>query len=311
MQPSDVTMYGRDYSAREFSDEEFKRYMRENPNERPVQFLGRYIGYPSNRKCISHYPGMYQHHLQAGRPSFLFHQISYEDMQGGYAAGRAHAHTAKQDAESTAIGWAGESHIVACFDRFYAKAGTRTLTASDLREYMRGFRSVLGDRSGFYGFSDSMRSAVQEEWASFFVQCGSRSAHVNGIHAWQENNYQPKIFGTGTDVLELYCDPAYAFGGNMALNAESDYEAFSTMMGRWWKYQSRTLGNRATWEDGPTAPEVLSTLMGRSVGDVDEDALADALVKRGVDLGGANLSEIKAAFAEVLGGTKLTPGDNS
>src|SRR5688572_3620937 len=118
MQPRDVTMYGRDYSAREFTDAEFRRYIRENPSEKPVSFLGRYIGYPNNPKCISHYPGMYQHHLQAGRPSFFFHQIGYTDMEGGYARGREHAQVALADARSDRVRWGGESHIVACMDRF-------------------------------------------------------------------------------------------------------------------------------------------------------------------------------------------------
>ena len=206
--------YGRDYSEREFTDQEFKRYMRENPQERPVDFLGRYIGYPTNKKCISYYPGMYRHHLEAGRPAFLFHQIGYGDLEGGFDAGRQHATVAFTDATSSRVGWSGESHIVACMDRFYAKQGYRTLSARDLREYMRGFRSVLGDRAGFYGFYDSMRDALSEGWASFYVQCGARSAQVPGIHAWQENNYQPRIFGTSTDILELYSSWEYAFGGD-------------------------------------------------------------------------------------------------
>lgn len=227
MQPSDVKMYGRDYSAREFTDAEFRQYMQQNPSERRVDFLGRYIGYPGNRKCISAYPGRYRHHLDAGRPIFLFHQIGYTDMEGGYNAGRVHATIALNDARSDAVRWDGESHIVACMDRFYAKAGFRTLNSGDLREYMRGFRSVLGDRAGFYGFYDSMRDAIREGWASFYVQCGARSAHVPGIHCWQENNYQPSIFGTGTDILELYCDPAYAFGGDMGLNPDDKIKLYS------------------------------------------------------------------------------------
>lgn len=227
MQPSDVKMYGRDYSAREFSDQEFREYMKQNPGERPVSFLGRYIGYPGNRKCISYYPGMYQHHRGAGRPSFLFHQIAYNDMEGGYDRGRQHAQVALSDARSNRVGWDGESHIVACMDRFYTKAGYATLTAGHLREYMRGFRSVLGDRAGFYGFYDSMRDAIREGWASFYVQCGARSAHVPGIHCWQENNYQPTIFGTGTDILELYCDPTYAFGGDMGLGPDDKIKLLS------------------------------------------------------------------------------------
>lgn len=263
MQPSDVTMYGRDYSAREFTDADFLRYMRENPNERPVDFLGRYIGYPTNPKCISAYPGMYQHHLNAGRPSFLFHQIGYTDMEGGYERGRAHGFTALNDARSPAVGWDGESHIVACMDRFYIKQGYRTLTAADLREYMRGFRSVLGDRTGFYGFYDSMAAAVQEGWAEFFVQCGARSAHVSGIHAWQENNYQPRIFGTPTDILELYCDPEFAFGGDMSYSHDRDYDEMAKTLTRWNIFSSRPKGGQPSHEDGPTMPEQLATIQAK------------------------------------------------
>lgn len=214
MQPKDVKLYGRDYSAREYTDDELRDYMRRNPSESPVSFLGRYIGDSKNPKCISHYPGMYEHHWAADRPVFLFDQIGYSDMEGGFDRGRALAQRAVADAKS--VGWDGESHIVACMDRFYAKAGYRTLNAGELSENMRGRRSVLGDRLGFYGFYDSMRDAINGDWASFYVQCGARSAHVPGIHVWQENNYQPKIFGTPTDILEMYCDPSYAFGGMMS-----------------------------------------------------------------------------------------------
>lgn len=212
MQADDVRLYGRDYSAREWTPEQFDEYERLNPHERPIQFLRRYIGYPNNSKCISAYNGMFRRHWEAGRPVGLFHQIGYTDMEGGYDRGRQHALTAKADAESDRVGWQGQSHIVACMDRFYAKQGYRTLTAKDLSEYMRGFRSVLGDRTGFYGFYDSMRDAINGEWASYYVQCGARSAHIPGIHEWQENNYQPTINGVGTDILELYASPEYAFG---------------------------------------------------------------------------------------------------
>lgn len=222
MQPSDVTLYGRDYSAREYTDEQFQRYMNAFPHEPRIDFLGRYIGYPTNKKCVSYYPGMYQHHLKAGRPSFFFHQIGYGDMEGGYAAGRQHAIVAFTDATSSRVQWNGESHIVACMDRFYAKPGYRTLGPADLREYMRGFRSILGDRAGFYGFYDSMRDAIREGWASFYVQCGARSAHVPGIHAWQENNRQPTIIDAATDILELYCTPEYAFGKSTSVLEEGE-----------------------------------------------------------------------------------------
>jgi hypothetical protein len=336
MQSSDVVLWGRDYSAREFTAAEFDRYQRENPGERPVQALGRYIGYPGNSKCISYYPGMYQHHWENGRPVFLFHQIGYTDMAGGYASGRAHAQTALNDARSTRVGWDGESPIVACMDRFYAKVGYTTLTREQLREYMRGFRSVLGyDLSGFYGFFDSMAHAIAERWASFNVQCGARSAHVSGIQAWQENNYQPKIFGTGTDILEIYTNP---FGG--AMSAEQAKEGFKQLLSGiedgtepWAKKVLQNLfldaevevvDNRqlvpddkdptlmvpARWKDS-VRNVVTSTnrhaawsekntdeLIKRAVEEIDEAELAEELHKLGWD--GANATEVKDVLADLL-----------
>lgn len=300
MQRSDAVLLGRDYSAREFSPQELDQYQRQFPNEAPVQALGRYIGYPTNPKCISHYPGAYKAHWEAGRPVFLFHQIGYTDMGGGYDAGRYHAQVAVSDARSIRVGWNGESPIVACMDRYYVKQGYATLTREQLRSYMEGFRSVLGwELSGFYGFYDSMRHCIEENWANFTIQCGARSDHVPGIHAWQENNYQPKILGTATDILEIYKNP---FGDKMT------WEQFLEYMTRWWRFHSRPNGGRPTWEDGPTAPEMLAAIASKQlVIDVDEAEFVSELKKQGVDLSpDVDVSALKRAFAEVLAKT-LTP----
>lgn len=63
------------------------------------------------------------------------------------------------------------------------------------------------------------------------------------------------------------------------------------------------VGSEMPW--GPGIARQLQTLTSRSVADLDEDALADELAKRGV--GGANVTQVKEALAEVLGGTRLTP----
>lgn len=317
MESNDVTLWGRDYSAREFTPEELDRYQQDNPWEPPVQWLDRYIGYPTNRKCISHYPGMYERHWATGRPVSLFHQIGYTDMEGGFAGGRAHALTALNDARS--VGWDGESHITACMDRFYEKKGYRTLNAGDLREYMQGFRSVLGDRAGFYGFYDSMRDAIREEWASFYIQCGARSAHVPGIHAWQENNKQPFIAGTATDILELYCAPEYAFGGTMSwkeelttTNVDGEIEKhdmktwFEGMVNRLARIERQITPNLdGSWPAGSTsgtlANDVASTYqaVGANLG-VKLPALLEKVMRPNVEVGPEDIEALARELRESL-----------
>ena len=46
--------FGADYSTRELSPAELDRF-----TEYDIRFLIRYIGWPGNPKCISHYPGTY------------------------------------------------------------------------------------------------------------------------------------------------------------------------------------------------------------------------------------------------------------
>jgi hypothetical protein len=216
MRPDDVTAYGCDYSAREFTPDEINRY----PGVW-ISWLARYIGYPGNRKCISAYPGAYQRHTNSGRPVVLFHQVAYRDFEGGYASGRAHAQIALADARSKAVGWDGETPILAVFDRRMPEKREngaliyRAIPLNEVRDYMRGFVSVLGyETAGFYGFEDTMRPCVDEDWVRFRMQCGARSAHIPGISSWQENNEQPLLLGTQTDRLELYVPLDQLKGGD-------------------------------------------------------------------------------------------------
>jgi hypothetical protein len=233
MQPKDVKAYGADYSGREFTPAEINRY----PGVW-LDFLFRYIGYPGNRKCISHYPGAYRAHVDSGRPVGLYHQIGYRDFTDGESAGRAHARTALNDAQSKAVGWDGESPIVACFDR-RMPAFTRdgvfypAISLQTVRAYMRGFTSVAGSVSGFYGFEDTMRPAIDEDWANFTMQCGARSAHIPGITAWQENNEQPLLFGTSTDRLELYRRIDEVFGDTVLSDQDVDRVAAAAAAKVW------------------------------------------------------------------------------
>jgi hypothetical protein len=68
---------GADYSASELTPAQlnaFKKY--------DIRFLIRYIGYPGNPKCISHYPGAYQAHVRAGRLVLLVAENATNDAQG-------------------------------------------------------------------------------------------------------------------------------------------------------------------------------------------------------------------------------------
>lgn len=95
---------------------------------------------------------------------------------------------------------------------------------------------------------------------------------------------------------------------DMPLNAETDYPAFLEMLQRAFTFDLRPGGAGTpgqTHDAGLTIFQMFSTLLDREVADLDEDALAEALVKRGVDLGGVDLAEMKKAFGEVLSKTKV------
>lgn len=185
---SAANAYGLDYSARELSPREIDEFNRANPNT-PISFLIRYIGYPSNRKCISAYPGALRAHEESGRPVMLVHQVAYQDFAGGRAAGVAHAHIAVGDAQRA--GWRWDRPIFAAFDRWLnshdPKKGIYPIAPNTVREYVAGFRSVLGDLAGLYGFWDVMRPCVAENWVPWRWQCGAESDLVAGVQFYQSN----------------------------------------------------------------------------------------------------------------------------
>ena len=74
--------YGADYSARELSVSELDR-----SKEYDIRFLIRYIGWPGNAKCISHYPGAYQAHVSGGRMVPLVAEEGTADPADGFGGG--------------------------------------------------------------------------------------------------------------------------------------------------------------------------------------------------------------------------------
>jgi hypothetical protein len=202
-----TTTYGLDYSARELSPAEIADHNRRNPHQ-PVRFLIRYIGYPTNRKCISHYPGALPAHERAGTLVLLVHQVAYQDFAGGYAEGARHARIAVTDAERA--GWKHNRPIFAALDRYMnasdPKRGIYPISLQVIREYMLGFRSVLGDLAGLYGFYDVMGPAVRDKWVNWFWQCGAESALVKGVQFYQWNNGRVYVGGLECDLNKCYVD---------------------------------------------------------------------------------------------------------
>lgn len=95
---------------------------------------------------------------------------------------------------------------------------------------------------------------------------------------------------------------------DVALNKDTDWDAFFSMMERWYRFHSRMNGSRPTHEDGMTLPEMLTSIGAKQlIVDLDEGLLAEELQRRGVDLGGADINEVRQAFVEVLGRTTLRP----
>lgn len=213
--------YGLDYSTRELDPSEIDQYNMRTPHQR-IGFLIRYIGYPNNPKCISHYPGALQRHERSGRPVLLVHQVAYQDFAGGHDAGVAHARVAVADAERA--GWEWNRPIFAALDRYLnasdPKRSIYPIPLDTARRYVAGFRSVLGDLAGLYGFHDVMGPAVRDRWVPWFWQCGAESALVPGVQFYQWNNGRVYPGGMECDLNKSYID-LDNLGADMELTSEN------------------------------------------------------------------------------------------
>jgi hypothetical protein len=87
--------YGADYSGRELSVSELDSF-----KDYDIGFLMRYIGWPDNRKRISHYPGAYRAHVDGDRMVLLVADQGTRDPAGGSGGGVAMARRTLSDARS-------------------------------------------------------------------------------------------------------------------------------------------------------------------------------------------------------------------
>jgi Domain of unknown function (DUF1906) len=157
-------IYGADYSAGELSPAELDRFTAYD-----LRFLLRYIGWPDNPKCISHYPGAYQKLADSGRVVLLVAEQGTTDPAGGHDAGVAMAQRALDDAAS--VGYPDTLPIFFCADSWLSLAGIPLDTAMS---YLDGAASVLGKhRIGAYGFRDFIQAAKAAGHAEWLWLCGS------------------------------------------------------------------------------------------------------------------------------------------
>ena len=170
----DVT-YGADYSAGELSPAELDGFTTYD-----LRFLFRYIGWPDNPKCISHYPGAYHTLVDSGRTVLLVVQEGDTDPAGGHDAGVAMAQRARDDAAS--VGYPDSLPIFFCADSWLSIAGIPMDTAM---AYLDGAASVLGKhRVGAYGFRDFIQAAKEGEHAEWLWLCGAAPADGELAQGW-------------------------------------------------------------------------------------------------------------------------------
>jgi hypothetical protein len=169
--------YGADYSARELSPAELDRF-----TQYDIRFLIRYIGWPDNPKCISHYPGAYHALVNSGRMVLLVAELDGADPAGGYNGGVSMARRAQADARS--IGYPDSLPIFFCADGWLADKGIPVATAMS---YLDGAASVVGrKRTGAYGFRDfveAARAGGRAEWLWLWL-CGSSPTEDEVAQGW-------------------------------------------------------------------------------------------------------------------------------
>lgn len=162
----------------------------------------RYIGLGREGKQI--HRGEYEDYVAHGLGVLLVAELGIDDAWASlndYEIGAARARIAVADAhaegipDSVGIAWAADSHAT-------------TSQVRDAVEYGRGFASVLGDRTGAYGFMEVLRAVHAADGASWYWLAGTRpdSEDQKWIQFWQRNT-RPSVLvvaGTMCDINETY-----------------------------------------------------------------------------------------------------------
>jgi hypothetical protein len=175
---------------------------------RAAGFTGaiRYVGVGSSGKRLA--PGEYAALTSAGVQVLLVAESGTADAWGtptddDRARGRANATAALDDARS--LGVPDSVGIAAAADAHALNQGQ----INDAVAYTRGFEDVLGhERTGFYGFSETLNAVHNAGVASWYWRCGSEpsTADKTWIHFWQRNAapITRVVSGVPCDINEQY-----------------------------------------------------------------------------------------------------------
>jgi hypothetical protein len=192
--------FGADYSEHEHTPAELDRVP-----DYDLHFLIRYIGYPHNVKCISHYPGAYKAHVAAGRLVLLVAENLAKDALRGHANGVKMARNALEDANS--LGYPDHLPIFFAADGPLDYLGIPVATAM---AYLDGAASVLGQaRTGAYGFYDFVKAAhagghAKWTWLAGIEPEETALATQGWPHFYQWNNGKINIAGEVADLDVAY-----------------------------------------------------------------------------------------------------------
>lgn len=276
----DPIKLGLDYSARRLTGASIKNA--------GYSFVFRYLDFPGQR-----WPALnreeYDDLTRNGIEVHAIFEINTHDPAGGRDGGKRNAATAVQSAR--AAGLPQGSVIFMCSDAPFSQW---TYSMSTAMDYLDAARAVIEDSGyviGAYGFKEFIYAAQAGGHADVFWLCGAESGLMDGdtfrnIHAYQWNNGRVTVDGLECDLNKMYIE----IGDDMALNADTDYEAFKTMMQRFLVFESRDGGAAPTWENGPTVYErltavreetaqILALVRELQTGGVSEERIADIAVE--------------------------------
>lgn len=176
-----------------------------------------YIGLGSGPKLIT--GAVYRDAIAHGLRVLLCAELSVHDAEGGYPAGVTNAQKALADARSKGI--PDSVGIAAVCDEHLTNAQISTCV-----DYVRGFRDVLGARTGAYGFAEFVDAVHAQGYASWWWKCGAAptTAEAAWITFWQQNTGSIVVNKIAVDIDVQY-NPV---GDDMPLTAA---DANTVLMG--------------------------------------------------------------------------------
>lgn len=122
--------------------------------------------------------------------------------------------------------------------------------------------------------------SIHQIGAAIDTDEGQRILSVLHDHGWRQTVYRGgKLVEPWHFEYSSSRDNHHGEEPDMALNSDTDYEAFKTMLQRALKFDVRPNGAGADWKLGPTVFESLAGAQNKGVTEDQVKAIADAVIK--------------------------------